>query len=63
MAVKMRIEPRKICQTLWISHRSATLSRTVGTRWQIVGMLTRRKSIHPGLGFIGSARRHAQNRQ
>jgi hypothetical protein len=63
MAVKMGIESRKICRRLGIGYRSATLSRTLARRLQMTGMLTRRKSIHPGLGFIGSARGHAQKRQ
>jgi hypothetical protein len=63
MAVKMRIEPRKMYQTLWISYRSATLSRTIARKSQMAGILTWRKSIDTGLGFIGSARGHAQKRQ
>jgi hypothetical protein len=56
MAVKMRIEPWKICQTFEVGYRSVTLSRAVARRSQIAGMLTPRKNIHPELGFIGSAR-------
>jgi hypothetical protein len=56
-------EPRKIYQTLGISYRSATLSKTIAKRLQMAGILTRRKSTHPGLGFIGSASGHAQKRQ
>jgi hypothetical protein len=63
MAVKMRIEPPKICQTLGIGYRSVTLSRTAARRWRMTGMLTPRKGTHPGLGFMGSARGHAQTRQ
>jgi hypothetical protein len=58
MAVKMRIEPRKICEMLGISYRSATLSSTVARWSQMAGKLMWRKSFHPGLGFIGST--HAE---
>jgi hypothetical protein len=63
MAVNMGIELRKICQTVRISYRRATLSRTVARRSQMAGMFTRRKSIHLGLGFFRSARVHAQKRK
>jgi hypothetical protein len=47
VAVKMGIDRLKICRTLGMRWKSATLSKNGARRSQIAGMLTRRKIIHP----------------